>query len=365
MNSNTEGTQPGTPIIKKRRGRMFLINGLLFIIVVAVTALVGYRSGIGIRKEYAASVLTPQLAEQFQLATEDLQAGRYALAKQRLDWIILQDPTFPGTAEKLTEVLVQINLQEGIETPTPTPSLVPTPDFSGAQEAFNHASQLIAAQDWVNALAALDQLRKLDSTFNQPQVDGMYYFAFRNYGYDLIARQGNLEGGIYQLALAERFGPLDRDTAGLREGARVYLIGASFWELDWQQALFYFEQARGWGNLWDGTMTAVDRYKFAAMRYGDELFAQGKYCEEEEAIIYYQNALTIGPLDKTAQNNYAELLLICFPPTATFDPNSLITPTIETIVTTAVPADTSEPPTETPTATPTETPTETPTSPPP
>jgi hypothetical protein len=62
----------------------------------------------------------------------------------------------------------------------------------------------------------------------------MYYFSLRNYGYHLI-QQGNLEGGIYQLTLAERFGPLDRDSNGVREGARYYLIGASFWELNWRE----------------------------------------------------------------------------------------------------------------------------------
>ncbi len=49
----------------------------------------------------------------------------------------------------------------------------------------------------------------------------MYYFALRNYGHDLITKQGNLEGGIYYLTLAERFGPLDNTAIGLREGARM------------------------------------------------------------------------------------------------------------------------------------------------
>ena len=85
---------------------------------------------------------------------------------------------------------------------------------------------------------------------------------------DLITQQGNLEGGIYHFTLAERFGTLDRDANGLREGARYYLIGASFWELDWKQALFYFDQVyRGWSGLWDGTMTATERFHQASMRY--------------------------------------------------------------------------------------------------
>ena len=305
----------------------------------------------------------PGTDQQVLVAAEPMGFGRIAerrrekeIARQRLEYILLKDPSFPGAQEKLTEVLVQISLREGIQSPTPTPVPTTTPDFTGAEQAYSRAAQLISAQDWPGALNALDELRKLDVSYQSSQVDGMYYFALRNYGYTLITQKGNLEGGIYQLALAERFGPLDRDSNGLREGARVYLIGASFWELDWAQALFYFEQARAWGNLWDGTMTATERYYYASMRYGDQLFAEGKYCEEGEAIFQYQNAMTVGALDKTAQSNYDELYLVCFPPTPTIDLTALVTPTTPVVGTTTVPdvpTNTPEPPTETPTETPT------------
>jgi len=349
MIQNSEGTQPSKPIQKSGRGRSFLFTTLIILALIVITLLAGYWSGLSVRKQNESTVVTQQLTEQFQFVDEDIQAGRYEIAKQRLEFILAHDPSFPGVQEKLTEVLVKISLSGNIQSPTPTPSLVPTPDFTGAEQAYAQAGQLIVAQDWPGAIRALDQIRKLDPNYQQSQVDGMYYFALRNYGYDLIIKQGNLEGGIYQLTLAERFGPLDRDTNGLREGARVYLIGASFWELDWVQTLFYFEQARNWGNLWDGTMTATERYYVASMRYGDELFAQGKYCEEEEALVYYNNAQTFGALDQVAQQNYNEAMLICFPATPTFDPASLITPTVDIIATAETPTNTSETPTETPT----------------
>jgi len=268
-----------------------------------------------------------QLGEQFQNALVDIQFGRYEIAKQRLEWIIQNDQNFPGAQEKLTEVLVQINLQENYVAPTATPSLVPTPDFSGAQDAFTQAQQFIAAQDWLSALNALDELRKLDSTYETSKVDGMYYFALRNHGYNLITQQGNLEGGIYYLTLAERFGQLDNNANGIREGARYYILGASFWELDWKQTLYYFSQVYGgWSNLWDGTMTAAERFRIASMRYGDEFYADEKWCE---AVVQYDNAQTVGPLDKISEPNYGPAFVGCNPPTPTVDPASLITPTVE------------------------------------
>jgi hypothetical protein len=345
MTQNTDvsgSTQPNKPIARSGRGRTLLFNAVGLIVVLVLAILAGYSSGIGIRKNTQSSVVMQQLGEQYQNTLIDIEFGRYENAKQRLEWIISQDPGFPGAQEKLTEVLVLSNQP----TPTLTPSLTPTPDFTGAEQAFTSAQQLIAAQDWPAALQALDTLRKLDASYQQSQVDGMYYFALRNYGYDLIVKQGNLEGGIYQLTLAERFGPLDRDTNGLREGARYYLIGASFWELDWAQALSYFTQVAGYG-LWDGTMTVSERIYFASMRYGDQLFGQGQYCD---ALAQYDSAQAINALDQAAAENYDDAYSGCYPATATIDPNLLITPTLGTP---------SEPPPATTEPAVTETPTET------
>lgn len=337
-------TQPSQPVVKKpKRGRSFLLGALGLIILLGLGIFGGYQSGISIRKNAETSSLAEQLGEQFQYALVDFEFGRYENAKQRLEFIIEKDPAFPGAQEKLTEVLVQINLQANYVPPTATPSLTPTPDFSGAEEAYARAQQLIAAQDWPGALGALDSLRKFDPNYNTSQVDGMYYFALRNNGYNLITQQGNLEGGIYYITLAERFGILDSNANGIREGARVYLIGASFWEINWEQAVFYFTQARNWGNLWDGTMTASERYWYAAMRYGDELFLKERICEENEALVQYQNAQSIAALDKTAQANYDQAALICFPPTGTPDlstptptPTGIV-PTVETVPPTSYP----------------------------
>jgi|RhiMethySRZTD1v2_1073278.scaffolds.fasta_scaffold74046_3 tetratricopeptide (TPR) repeat protein len=345
---STEGTQPNKPVTKSRRGRTILFGVLVLIAILVIAILAGYSSGIGVRQKNQSTVIMQQLGEQYQNTLIDIQFGRYEIAKQRLEWIIANDPTFPGAQQKLTEVLVLSNQP----TPSLTPSLTPTPDFTGAQDAFARAQQLVTAQDWPGAIGALDQMRKYDPNYNTSLVDGMYYFALRNYGYDLIVKQGNLEGGIYQLTLAERFGPLDRDSNGLREGARYYLIGASFWELNWKEAVNYFDQVyRGWGGLWDGTMTSSERFWVASMRYGDELFTQNQYCD---ALAQYENAKAIAELDQASARNYDDAVSGCYPPTATLEPILSVTPgtpavTVEVTTEVAPPPATTEPaPTEPP-----------------
>jgi tetratricopeptide (TPR) repeat protein len=349
----TESTQPNKPVTRSRRGRTILFSALGLIAILAIALLAGYSSGIGVRQRNESSAVMQQLGEQYQNAIIDIQFARYEIAKQRLEWIISKNPSFPGAQEKLTEVLVLSNQP----TPTLTPSLTPTPDFTGAQDAFTKAQQLIAAQDWPGAITALDQMRKYDPNYQTSLVDGMYYFALRNYGYDLIIKQGNLEGGIYQLTLAERFGPLDRDTNGLREGARYYLIGASFWELNWKEAVSYFDQVyRGWSGLWDGTMTSSQRFWEASMRYGDELYGQGQFCD---ALAQYDNAQAIAALDEAAARNYDDAYQGCYPATPTIDLTAITTPVeVPTEATTAPtePPPATEPPTQAPTEPPTQAP---------
>jgi tetratricopeptide (TPR) repeat protein len=321
MSENLENTEPNITIRKPWRGRALLFNALGLVIVLVLAILAGYGSGLTTRKTNQSSTISQQIGQQYQRALVDIEFQRYTNAKERLEWIIKQDPSFPGARDKLTEVLVLLNQPAA----TPTPTLTPTPNYTGADQAFAQAQQYIAAQDWANAIGTLDQTRKLDPAFKTGQVDGMYYFALRNYGYDLITKQGNLEGGIYHFTLAERFGTLDRDANGLREGARYFLIGASFWELDWEQALFYFDQVyRGWSGLWDGTSTAGERFHQASMRYADQLVQEERYCD---AIPYYENAQAISGLDAQAQEGLERATIECFPATPTVTPTATATPT--------------------------------------
>jgi tetratricopeptide (TPR) repeat protein len=349
MSEQTENTQPETPLknddtqpikpIKKKSRWLSILIGILgFILLIGLGGFSGYNSGIGERKASEDSIVSKQLSEQFSFALVDIQFKRYDAAVQRLEYIISKNPGYPGAQEKLTEVLVLSSIS--IPTPTPVPTQTSTPDSSGAESAYQRAQQLIQAQDWGGALSALDIIRKLDPTYKTAQVDGMYYFALRNHGHDLITKEGNLEGGIYYLTLAERFGPLDNTSVQLREGARMYITGASFWELDWKQAYDYFKQVgSGWPSMWDGTMTGTQRLQVSAMRYGDELFKQQNFCQAYEQ---YQIAAGLGNLDNVATKNSNQAYQQCYPATE-------IPPTAEIVA----PVATTEVPTDVPTAVPT------------
>ena len=295
-----------------RIGRFFL-NLLIFLLIIGIGIFGGYQSGIGIRQKAQESLVTQQLSDQFSRALVDLQFGNYGAAQTRLEYIIGINPSFPGAMEKLTEVMVLSSI------PTATPVVSPTPELIVDETNYDgllaQAKQLIAAGQWQNTMVVLDTLRRKDPSFHTVEVDGMYYFALRNLGVDFI-QAGNLEGGIYELTLAERFAPLDNTAHVLRDSARSYINAASFWELDWKLSAEYFAQLNGSG-IWDGTMTATERYRIAAIRYGDQLYGEEKYCAAYEQ---YQGAETAGLLDEQTQGRSYQAYLICYPPTATPEP---------------------------------------------
>jgi tetratricopeptide (TPR) repeat protein len=324
---------------KKLGGRIgrFFLNILIFLLIIAFGIYGGYRSGIGIRERAQADLESQQLSDQFARALVDIQFGKYNAAQQRLEYILKINPSFPGAMEKLTEVMVLSNI------PTPTPVVSPTPelivDDTNYEALLAQAKQLVAAGQWQNALTVLDTLRAKDSSFHTVEVDGMYYFSLRNWGIELI-QGGNLEGGIYELALAERFGPLDSVAHILRDNARFYINAASFWELDWKLAAEYFGQLNGSG-IWDGTMTATERYRIAAMSYGDQLYAEEQFCEAYEQYLASQ---TVGQLDADTAARANQAYLGCYPPTGTPEPTLAVTPTTDPALTAETPVETIEVP---------------------
>ncbi|MGD8403004.1 MAG: hypothetical protein PVJ21_05050 [Anaerolineales bacterium] len=322
---SNESTQEVTPKPRRklagRIGRFFL-NILIVLLIIGLGIFGGYRSGLGIRVRAQDQLVTQQLSDQFSRALVDIQFENYNAAKQRLEYIIGIDPSFPGAMDKLTEVMVLSTIPTATPVVSPTPELIV--DDTNYEALLAQANQLVDAQQWQNALTVLDTLRAKDATFHAVEVDGMYYFALRNLGVDMI-QAGNLEGGIYELSLAERFAPLDNVAHILRDNARFYITAASFWELDWKLSSEYFAQLNGSG-IWDGTMTASERYRIATISYANELFADGKFCEA------YEQFQAIGDLSGDDARNANQAYLGCYPPTGTPAPTILVTPTTDTSV---------------------------------
>jgi len=368
-----------------------LLGALAFGSVIAIGLASGYLSAQESLRRQSAEQAALDVDEQYSLAVADLQEGRYQVAQQRFEFILKQDASYPGAADGLAQA-IQVLYATATPSAVP-PSATPTPtrDLRPAQDLLAQARSQAAGGDWAAVIETLNNLRREDTAYQVAQVDGLLYFALRQRGVLKIQNEANLGGGIYDLTLAEGFGPLDAEALTLRLYARLYLIGSSFWEVMPEQAVYYFGQvAAGAPYMRDASgWTAAARYQAAIVQYGDWLGKAGDWCA---AQVQYELALSMGA-DDTTRQKADEAALLCAPPTETpsatetetptptitetptptglFDPTATGTIPVTNTPTATIPATTPPGDVATPTFTPTptlpgvpETPTETPSPPP-
>jgi len=332
------------PLIGKRSFAKLLVTEfvLLFLLVAGlVGGLYGYRDGVATASQVKGALDENYLQELYQLGVLDYEAGRYDLARQRFEYIRALAPgEYPAAQEHLQEILAILNATATITpvplmlTSVPTLTLTPTHDPSGEESIFQRAQTLMGAGNWDGAMEALLALRTVDLYYRVAAVDDTLFAALRNRGEYKILIQGDLEGGIYDLTLAEKFGPLDYRATVYRDWARLYLTALGFWQAYPQQAVYYFGQiAAAAPGLQDGGgWSARERYRASLLYYGDALVKEEKWCE---AQVQYETALALRNQPDLIMT-IAEVGRICWPPTQTFTPAPLITVT-QTITTTISP----------------------------
>ena len=285
-----------TAPIRKRRLPWIWLGVLFFILMLALGVFLGYRQGIARRLVREQTTVVEVAAEQYQMAFQDMAAGNYQNAKARIEYVIKIYPQFPGAPELLRSILMNI------EQPTPTatlaiissltPSPSGTPDTRSAEEAFNAISAAAAAKDWQAVVDNVIAIQQINYDYRTVDVAGYYYIALRNLGIQKI-QAGELEQGLFDLSSAEQIGPLDGEAEGVRSWATLYLSGASFWDVNWQRAIDIFQQVKeAYPYMMDASgMTAIERYRVALYKYGDQIAGAGDYCT---AYQYYLRSLAVA-----------------------------------------------------------------------
>ncbi len=317
QNTGTPANKKAKPAKKKKKGGSligWIFLGILLMILLGLGGgFFGYKMAINARQAEYSRKSKMAAAEQYQMALADIEQGKYANAKTRLDYVIEVDQNYPGAFELLQQV--QLALYP-TASPTPvitaTPEPTPTKDTRGDEELFQSIQLALYSQDWETAIKQINVLRDRDIDYRGLEVDGMYYIALRNYGIQQI-NNGYLENGVYNITLAEALGPVDTYADSMRTAARSYLSGAGFWEINWNKALEYYSNAAmTYPNLFDRAtmMTANQRYAEASFEVANLYIISEDYCG---AIPYFNQGLPIAgtePIQLTATAVYLE----CYPP---------------------------------------------------
>ncbi|MBL7164579.1 MAG: hypothetical protein ISS57_18485 [Anaerolineales bacterium] len=307
-----------------------LLYGVLIALLLAFAgtlgALAGYQDGMQRVASLQPASDVGLVQEQFDLGVQDYEAGRYDLARQRFEYVIALAPDdYPVAWSLLGEILAIQNATATYTsvpptlTSTPTITITPTRDLSGVDSVYSRARSLLAAGDWNGAIEALVVLRDEELLYRVVEVDDSIFAALRNRGEQKILILGDLEGGIYDLTLAERFGPLDYQASVYRDWARLYLSALGYWEAYPEQAVHYFGQiAAAMPGLRDGSgWSASERYRQSLIHYGDQLAAEKQWCE---AQVQYEAALAIRQIEDLSLT-LTQAAYICSPPTWTYTPS--------------------------------------------
>ena len=296
---------------KKSKSWLWILLSIAIVIAISVLSIVlGYYSGIQQRVQAEKSQMQGSMKEQYDLALQDMQAQRFQPAQQRLEFILQHDPGYPEAAQKLIEVRIAMSATLNVPGPTlivlapPTQGATATPDTRAAEDLYNSAKQAMAGKNWSNAIDLLLKTRRQAPELNSIRVDSMLYIAYRSRGIEKIS-QAALEEGMYDISLAARYGPLDSEAQNFNDWANLYTVGASFWELDWGQAVQYFGQlAPSMPQLRDASgLSTIQRYQIALAKYGDTLAEKGDFCA---AVEQYNLAAQSGNAEVPPTAVYAQ-----------------------------------------------------------
>jgi hypothetical protein len=307
----TGATQKIDPAGRPKRWRWILGGIGIFVLLLGVGAVAGYQSAIAARTAQEQLQSAVEANFQFQLGVEDLAAGLCSRARDRFVYVIELVPDYPGVQDQL----IQASLCAGTGTAQPLASTpdaaaepTPTPDPRGAEQIYADVQGLLAGQNWDQLLPMLDTLRKNFPDFQPIEIDRIYYIAYRNRGVQrILPPVGDLERGIFDLNRAEQIGPLDGQAESVRQWAVWYIVGASFWEVDWPQAVQYFEYLVAAAPQLHDTnfFSATDRLNQAKVFYAQVLIEEAgqlaidkQWCTASDKM---GQAAAYSPLDSENQ----------------------------------------------------------------
>lgn len=263
---------------KQRKNRkttraVAVIISAVVIIVIGVSAAGGALAGQNERDNRATQTTDATIIIQFELASQNLEEGKYDLAVQRFLWIQERNPDYPGLSELLAQAQSLAFSADQITTSLQSPG----DPAARLDQLFADASQRFEAQDWERVIDYLDELIEFDSTYKKAEVNEMLFNALKTLGLGYI-RGERLEEGIYLLGRAEAIGALDDISKGEIYLANLYLTAMSYWNISWPVTI---------SNL-EAVLEVAPNYKDAREKlisahtlFGDQLMALRAFCDAE------------------------------------------------------------------------------------
>ena len=306
VNAEENGTETAEPRRSNLLLRVLGITLILISVIVAVYLIVGYfayQTGQELRVQAVETQRADQLANQVDLARQDIKAGSYELALRRLDWILARNP---DNAEALA---LQQQAAAALKTaltpaapPTATPLPEPTPDIAALddpQTTLASIQRMAEREQWGDLVTAVVPFQRQYPSYARLETDRLLYDAYLNLGLDLIQGE-NIELGLYYLTQAEKLGDLPQEALDYWLWAELYLQGLAYFGVNWGVASSSFRDLCLAAPFYQG---ACDKLFTSLWAYADQYAVAQDWCP---AVDFYREARQYGSAaELTAKLNLA------------------------------------------------------------
>jgi len=248
--------------VQRTRARPMLLLTIMLstlcicLTLVGMAGVAGYRDGLATSHAKSTQAQATEIADQYALAMDDLQQGRYELAIARLSWIVQTVQPGREYMQDSPELLALASTMNAASdtpmptttfTPSPSPSpttsapveISPTPGATDPDTLYNQAAGAMARQDYEEAILWLDSLRAAAPDHRPQETQAMLMEALvtlgKTYIYGANADgEDKLARGIFLLYRANEIEPVEpqslmyeADFAERYLNARNYLIGGN------------------------------------------------------------------------------------------------------------------------------------------
>lgn len=298
MGQDVVPSEESQPSVARSRSRRWVRRMGLLLIVTAVllayfliVGLLGYQSGQRGLVAAEATALSQSLSRQMELARGDVADGRYALAQERLTWVLARTPSHSEALalqqeaqEQLNERLTPQPTSTATPTPTPLPTVTPTADVAAdPTEQFEAIEQVVEAEAWQEAVTMITDFQRQFPAYERQTTDQWLYDAYIELGLSLMGGE-QVELGMYYLSQAKRLGDLPTEVVDAETWAELYLQGLAFYGTNWSASAYYFRDLCLAAPFYQNS---CERLQEVLVAYGDQFAAAQDWCPARDL---YQEA---------------------------------------------------------------------------
>ncbi len=266
-----------------------LLASALLLAIIGL-GLLGMREGLEDRRRRDREIGL----EYYHRGLIHLQEGNYLLALAEFEKAVQLAPDYAEAQEQLASLQALIEDQA-----------MPTSVALGEAVITLHgeARALYADGQWEEVIRKLEQLRRLDSSYQRAEVEEMLFGAYYQKAMSLM-ESGELEEALAHLDAALRIRPDDRGTLEQRQLLSLYLTGLTQWGVDWERVVETFQELYA---LTPDFLETEQKLHDAYMNLGDLYYEEEAWCVAEHQ---YGAALQIM-ITQTAMNKRDEARQLC------------------------------------------------------